>query len=78
MPFVYTEHVNIRIKQRKLMPSQIEQAVLQPDEIMPSFKGRLMVRKDFSGNTLEVVYRQEGKNKIIITAYRLKEVQSEY
>ena len=74
MPFVYTKHVSIRIKQRSLMRNQIEQAVLQPDKIMPSFKGRLMVRKDFSGNDLEVVYRQEGENKIIITAYWLKEV----
>jgi len=51
------------------MASQIEQAILQPDEVIPSFKGRLMARKELSGNTLEVVYRQEGENTIIITAY---------
>ena len=71
MPFVYTKHVSTRIKQRKVMPSQIEQAILQPDEVIPSFKGRLMARKELSGNTLEVVYRQEGENTIIITAYWL-------
>jgi len=68
MFFVYTKHANMRIKQRALSPSQIEQTVLQPEEVIPSFKGRRLARKDFSGKTLEVVYRQQEEATIILTA----------
>jgi hypothetical protein len=41
---------------------------------MPSFKGRLVARKNFSDKVLEVAYCQGGQNIIIITAYWLEEV----
>lgn len=78
MSFVYTKHANMRIKQRNLSPSQIEQTVLQPDKVIPSFKGRLLAQKEFSGNALEVVYRQQGEATVILTAYWLEEVIGEY
>lgn len=74
MPFVYTKHADMRIKQRDLSASQIEQAVLQPGRVMPSFARRLLAQKEFSGRILEVVYRQEGETTIILTAYWLEEV----
>ena len=77
MSFVYTKHANMRMRERNLLPSQIEQAVLQPDNVIPSFKGRLLARKEFLGNILEVAYRWEKESYIILTAYWLEEVPDE-
>lgn len=74
MPFVHTKHANMRIKQRELSPAQIEEAVLQPDKVIPGFAGRLLAQKEFSGKVLEVVYRREKETTVIITAYWLEEV----
>lgn len=43
------------------MPNQIEEAILQPDDLIASFEERLIARKVFPDNILEVVYRQEGE-----------------
>ena len=67
--FIYTRHAQLRIEQRNLIKSQVEQAVLQPDRKITSFKGRQLAQKEFSGYTLEVVYKQEEKGIVILTAY---------
>ena len=67
--FIYTRHAQTRIGQRTLIKSQIEQTVLEPDRILPSFKGRQLAQKEFPGYTLEVVYKQEEKGIVILTAY---------
>jgi len=69
--FIYTRHAQIRIEQRNLIKSQIEQTVLQPDRILHGFKGRQLAQKEFSSYTLEVVYRQEERGIVILTAYWL-------
>ena len=71
--FIYTKHANLRIEQRNLSKAQIEQTVKNPDKILPSFRGRSLVQKDFSGKKLEVVYKKQNDTVIIITAYRLTE-----
>ena len=68
---MYTKHALTRIEQRNLIKSQIEQTVLQPDRIPPSFKGRQLAQREFSGYTLEVVYKQEEEGIVILTAYWL-------
>lgn len=72
--FIYTEHAKVRIEQRKLSKEQIEKAVSSPDKILPSFKGRILVQKSFNDEILEVVYKKEQNNFIILTAYWLEEV----
>ena len=72
--FIYTRHAERRIKQRNLSKTQIEETMLQPDKVLPGFKKRMLGRRDFSGNMLEVVYRQEGDTTVILTAYWLEEV----
>jgi len=70
---IYTNHSKIRIKQRNLKIQQIEKTVIKPDKILPSFKGRSLAQKNFSGQILEVVFRKQENNIIIIIAYWLKE-----
>ena len=73
-PFIYTKHVNIRIEQRNISKTEIEQTILEPDKTMPAFKGRSIAQKDFRGQTLEVVFKRTDKGILIITAYWLKDL----
>ena len=73
MSFIYTKHSKVRIKQRNLKSQQIEETIIEPDKVTSSFKGRLITQKNFSGETLEVIFKKQGNNVIIITAYWLKE-----
>ncbi len=49
MSFIYTKHSKIRIKQRNLKTQQIGKAIIEPDKVTSSFKGRLIAQKNFSG-----------------------------
>ena len=71
--FIYTKHARIRIEQRKLSKKQIENTVINPDKTLPGFKGRTLVQKSFGSNIIEVVYKREQNNFIILTAYWLEE-----
>lgn len=73
MSFIYTKHSKVRIKQRNLKSQQIEETIIEPDKVTSSFRGRLIAQKNFSGQTLEVIFKKQGNNVIIITAYWLKE-----
>jgi len=71
----YTKHCKIRIKQRNLKKSYIEQTVLKPDKTIDSFGKRKLAQKKLFDKTLEVVFIQENNDFIIITAYWLTEVK---
>ncbi|MFH1778347.1 MAG: DUF4258 domain-containing protein [Candidatus Omnitrophota bacterium] len=73
MKFIYTNHANLRINQRELRKDQVEKAVSRPDKTLSSFKGRMIVQKNFENQTIEVVYKTAAEEIIIITAYWLKE-----
>jgi hypothetical protein len=73
MVILYTKHAKLRIKQRELSTKQIEETIKGPDNILPSFKNRQLLRKDFSGKTLEIAIVKEESDIIILTAYWLKE-----
>ncbi|MBI4309076.1 MAG: DUF4258 domain-containing protein, partial [Candidatus Omnitrophica bacterium] len=68
---IYTKHINIRIEQRDLSRSQIQNAIIAPENKIPSFKGRMVVQKCFNNKILEVVYKKTNGTTIIITAYWL-------
>ena len=70
--FVYTSHAKKRIDERGLTVAQIEETVLQPDSLLSGAKGRIVARRGFSGNILEVIYRRQEELIIVITAYRVE------
>ncbi len=45
-----------------------------PDETEQSYKDRLLYRKEYNGNILEVVTVKEGANLIVITEYILEKL----
>ena len=71
MTFVYTKHAQVRIRQRRLRQTDIKETVIDPDTIFPSFKGRRLARRAFGEKTLEVVFKRERNQVIIVTAYWL-------
>ena len=73
MKFVYTTHVELRIRQRSLSRHDIEKTIENPDETVPSFLGREIARKKIGVKTLEVIHKKLNGSWVIITAYWLKE-----
>ena len=70
---IYTKHAESRIQQRKLNKSEIEDTILNPAKTILSFRERQLAQKLFAGKILEVVFKKEDNNFIILTAYWLKE-----
>lgn len=67
----FTIHARERLTERGIKISDIKQAVLYPDYKRHTFENKILVRKSFSKETLEVIYIQNGNNILIITAYFL-------
>jgi hypothetical protein len=57
------------MKERSISEEVMREAVLSPDRIITSFKGRKRQIKYLSRNTLEVVCFWENYHVIVITAY---------
>lgn len=74
--FIYTKHANLRIKQRNLLLKQIEETLISPNKILSAFRGRQIAQKTFGRQVLEVVFKKEKDNIIILTAYWLEEENS--
>ena len=61
------------MSQRELPAEMIEQTVAQPDRVQENYKRRYLAQKGFHGSILEVAYREEAGQIILITAYWLTE-----
>ena len=73
MRFSYSKHALWRMGQRELRRSQIELTLIEPERVIPSFRGRALAQRRFGHRTLEVVFRTEGHVTAVITAYWLEE-----
>ncbi|OGM29543.1 hypothetical protein A2630_00940 [Candidatus Woesebacteria bacterium RIFCSPHIGHO2_01_FULL_44_10] len=74
---VYSDHARETIKERKFPRGIVVEVVQNPDEIVPSFRGRQLRRKMFGDRILEVVTITEETKLVVITAYYLKEGRNE-
>ncbi|OGG13649.1 hypothetical protein A2773_06260 [Candidatus Gottesmanbacteria bacterium RIFCSPHIGHO2_01_FULL_39_10] len=68
---IFSDHALEQNKKRKIPKKRIIETVRNPEEILDSFKGRKLTRKQFGNKILEVVTTAEGLNTIIITQYYL-------
>lgn len=50
----------------------VVEAVSSPDQVVASYRGRLLYRKALEADTLEVVVKEEDNKLIIITQYFLE------
>jgi len=54
----------------KVMPDQVEDTVLNPEKVIPQPGGRFIAQKGITErHVLRVMYRQEGKTRVVITFY---------
>lgn len=62
-----------QLKRRKIPENIVKKAVQNPQEILPSFRGRKLRRMQKGDKMLEVVTKTEGSRITVITAYYLEE-----
>ncbi len=69
MKFIFTNHAKYRIMERGIAVDRIKQTI-QDQKVPKTDKyGMITSRKIFGIKTLEVIYRIENNNYVIITAY---------
>jgi hypothetical protein len=71
MKIIFTNHARERIRERKILISDVKKGITNPTSHLWSYPPTLKVQKIINGKTLEVVYEQKGQIIIIITAYYL-------
>lgn len=69
MKIIFSEHAEIKIKQRKLSKELINKTILAPDFIIPGNSNRERAYKKFRTQHLEVVFIKDGVVTIVITAH---------
>jgi hypothetical protein len=66
---IYTNHAKQRMEEREITVKQVEQAVYGPDYTMSSFEGKHIATKKIGNHTINVVYKPEMDNIVVITVY---------
>ena len=69
MKILYTEYAEDTLLERDFRKEMIEDAILHPDEVVPGKKGRKIAHKKVGARLLRVVFEEEEKAYIVITAY---------
>lgn len=73
MPVKLSDHAFSQIKKRDLSEELVIEVALEPEEILPSYRGRKLRRSKVGDKILEVVTKTEGSRITVITAYLLEE-----
>ena len=73
MPIKLSDHAIQQIKRRDLSEELVIEIADKPEEILSSYRGRKLRRRQIGGKILEVVTKTEGSNITVITAYFLEE-----
>ena len=69
MKIIFSDHSEIKIKQRELSKELISKTVIAPDFIIPSYNNLERAYKQFGKLYLEVIFVKEEEILIIITAH---------
>ena len=75
MQIIFSDHAEIKIKQRNLSKDLINKTIIVPDFIVPSCANRERAYKKFGKNYLEVVFIKENETVIIITAHWVEKIK---
>ena len=59
MNIVFSNHAKYRLNERKISVADVKQAIKNPSSKRADEYGMMMVRKNFSKKSLEVVYKVE-------------------
>lgn len=67
MRIIFSNHAEIKIKQRKLSKELINKTIIAPNFIVPSHSNRERAYKKFGKQYLEVVFvKEKGKERVVI------------
>ncbi|MCD6246842.1 MAG: DUF4258 domain-containing protein [Candidatus Diapherotrites archaeon] len=69
MKIVYTFHAKEKMVERNISKKIVKNALKNPDTIIETRCGRLIAHKQIKGKLLRIVYNEENKVYLIITAY---------
>ena len=73
MDVEFSNHSEQRLKQRqKIKKSMVLETINNPDAKQGSYKDRLVLRKNYGKEILEVVCKKEDNKIIVITQYLLE------
>lgn len=72
---IYTRHATEKFEVLKrhgfeVTREQVEETLAAPDLVIPQAKGRMIAQRRITDrHVLRVVYRQKGKDRVVITFY---------
>ncbi len=69
MKVIFSNHAELKIRQRKLAREKILETIARPDSSTPSLDGREILLKKFRTNHLQVVVKRERAAIIVITSH---------
>lgn len=72
MKLILTDHARQRMEERDITEEMVANAIQRPEMVLPSFRGRELARKEIGGKTLEVVFKRELGEILVITVYWLE------
>lgn len=71
MKISYSLHAKKRLAERKISKIDVRQTISLPGKLLLGDRNRIVVSKKLEHKILEVIYTQEGRKIIIVTAYHL-------
>lgn len=71
MKLRFTHHSQFRINERGISIEEIKLVIKHPDFSDTAFGDKTKVNKEIEGKILEIVYKKDGNDIVIITAYHL-------
>jgi hypothetical protein len=66
---MYSKHAEERIKKRDLNKDLIDKTLEMPDKVVNGKDGTHIAHKDIGTHLLRVIFTDEGKYYLVITAY---------
>ena len=75
MPIKFTRHALQQMQNRGIHKDEVKEAVNNPDKVVKNSGNNLIAQKLIEKKLLRVFYRTEGKDKVIITAYKTSKIE---
>jgi len=69
---VFTKHAEERMARYGIPRELVIEALENPDEVVPGYRGRLIAHKYLDSYVLRVVFEKQDDVIIVVTAYRAR------
>ncbi|KKQ34958.1 MAG: hypothetical protein US50_C0030G0015 [Candidatus Nomurabacteria bacterium GW2011_GWB1_37_5] len=75
MNIVFSDHSEIKIKQRKISKNIVIKTLISPDLIQLSYGGRQTAFKNFGKNFMAVTFVKENDDMVVITQHWVAKIK---